>query len=561
MKTRLALHRQRRAGRRARRRLQDAARSPARGSPAHRHEARLRARRVRRLRGARRRPAGVVVPGAGGRIRGPRDHDRRRARRGRPPPSAAGLLRRPRRRAVRLLHAGHPDHRQGAARPRAASVARAHLRSAVGQPLPLHRLPADRRSRRGSRRAAAARDAPRRRADDAPHARRSGDPRRRVDGRAKVTGQTRFADDIILPRMLHCRLLRSTAAARADRARRHRASRAASTAFTWSSPARPFRSRTASCRSATTSTRCAATRSASSAIPSPPSIARDEATADLAVNLIDVEYEPLRTFASPGRQPRASRAAHPRLRRPRQRPQGRRAAVRRRRRGDRRRRSRLRRRVLLRGQHAPADRAARDRGAEGSGRQARRLLEHADAALPAPRARQGAGDAGGAHPRHRHAQRRRLRRQERSVQPRDRRRQGGAAARSAGEDLPQPRRGVLLPSRPPSGADALPHRRDQRRQDHRAGSADAARRRRLRIVRRREHVLHRRAADGDLRHPALSLPRLPRVHQQAAVRPEARPRHAAVALRPGSAARQDRRAPRRSIPPSCASASSRRPTR
>ena len=32
------------------------------------------------------------------------------------------------------------------------------------------------------------------------------------------------------------------------------------------------------------------------------------------------------------------------------------------------------------------------------------------------------------------------------------------------------------------------------------GSADAARRRRLRLVRRGEHVLHRRAADGDLRH-------------------------------------------------------------
>jgi 4-hydroxybenzoyl-CoA reductase alpha subunit len=36
-----------------------------------------------------------------------------------------------------------------------------------------------------------------------------GKPRRRVDGRAKVTGQTRFADDIFLPRMLYCRLLRS----------------------------------------------------------------------------------------------------------------------------------------------------------------------------------------------------------------------------------------------------------------------------------------------------------------------------------------------------------------
>ena len=36
-----------------------------------------------------------------------------------------------------------------------------------------------------------------------------GKPRRRVDGRAKVTGQTRFADDIALPRMVHLKLLRS----------------------------------------------------------------------------------------------------------------------------------------------------------------------------------------------------------------------------------------------------------------------------------------------------------------------------------------------------------------
>jgi len=36
-----------------------------------------------------------------------------------------------------------------------------------------------------------------------------GKPRRRVDGRAKVTGQTRFADDLVLPRMLHARLVRS----------------------------------------------------------------------------------------------------------------------------------------------------------------------------------------------------------------------------------------------------------------------------------------------------------------------------------------------------------------
>lgn len=37
-----------------------------------------------------------------------------------------------------------------------------------------------------------------------------GKPRRRVDARAKVTGQTQFADDLSFPRMLHCRFLRSS---------------------------------------------------------------------------------------------------------------------------------------------------------------------------------------------------------------------------------------------------------------------------------------------------------------------------------------------------------------
>jgi len=36
-----------------------------------------------------------------------------------------------------------------------------------------------------------------------------GKPFRKVDARAKCTGQTRFADDIVLPRMLFCKLLRS----------------------------------------------------------------------------------------------------------------------------------------------------------------------------------------------------------------------------------------------------------------------------------------------------------------------------------------------------------------
>src|SRR4029079_1456009 len=36
-----------------------------------------------------------------------------------------------------------------------------------------------------------------------------GKPLRKVDARAKCTGQTRFADDIILPRMLFAKMLRS----------------------------------------------------------------------------------------------------------------------------------------------------------------------------------------------------------------------------------------------------------------------------------------------------------------------------------------------------------------
>ena len=68
--------------------VQDAARGAARGPEPVRHQARLRARRVRRLRGAARRPAGALVPGARRRVRRPRRHDRRGA--GRP---TAGSIR------------------------------------------------------------------------------------------------------------------------------------------------------------------------------------------------------------------------------------------------------------------------------------------------------------------------------------------------------------------------------------------------------------------------------------------------------------------------------------
>ena len=43
-----------------------------------------------------------------------------------------------------------------------------------------------------------------------PPSRLIGTPFRRVDGRAKVTGQTQFADDLAFPRMVHVKLVRST---------------------------------------------------------------------------------------------------------------------------------------------------------------------------------------------------------------------------------------------------------------------------------------------------------------------------------------------------------------
>ena len=62
------------------------------------------------------------------------------------------------------------------------------------------------------------------------------------------------------------------------------------------------------------------------------------------------------------------------------------------------------------------------------------------------------------------------------------------------------------------------------------------------MLRRSQHVLHRRAANHHLPDPALQVSGLPRLHQQAALRTQARTRHAAAALRSGNPARQDRRA-------------------
>ncbi len=138
-----------RQGRRRRRR---AAPAPDRLPPppprAHRHARRLRARRLRRLhRAARRRLGPRLLParGPGRRLGG---GDGRVARRRRDALAAPGRLQAPPRAPVRLLHPGHPDRRRRPALPRPA-VARGDRRHALGPPLPLHRLRADRRRDRG----------------------------------------------------------------------------------------------------------------------------------------------------------------------------------------------------------------------------------------------------------------------------------------------------------------------------------------------------------------------------------------------------------------------------
>ncbi len=125
-----------------------------------------------------------------------------------------------------------------------------------------------------------------------------GKARRRVDGRAKVTGQTRFADDVLPPRTLHCKLLRSTVPH--GRIRRIDVARAraldgvhlvltgddfpiAYGILPVSQDEHPL------CRDLVRFV----------GDPVAAVIARDETTATAALDLIDVEYEVLHTFADP----------------------------------------------------------------------------------------------------------------------------------------------------------------------------------------------------------------------------------------------------------------------
>jgi 4-hydroxybenzoyl-CoA reductase subunit alpha len=125
-----------------------------------------------------------------------------------------------------------------------------------------------------------------------------GEPRRRVDGRAKVTGQTRFADDITFPRMLHCKLLRSAVPhARIVRIDTTKAKALDGVHLVLTGEAFPIaygvlpvsHDEHALCRDKVRFV----------GDPVAAVIAVDEATAAEATRFIDVEYEPLRTFAGP----------------------------------------------------------------------------------------------------------------------------------------------------------------------------------------------------------------------------------------------------------------------
>ena len=125
-----------------------------------------------------------------------------------------------------------------------------------------------------------------------------GTPRRRVDGRAKVTGQTKFADDVMLPRMVHCKLLRSSMPhARIVRVDVSRAQARPGVHLVLTG--RDFPIPYGILPVSQDEHALAIDRVRFVGDPVAAVIARDELTAFEALDLIDVEYEPLRTFNDP----------------------------------------------------------------------------------------------------------------------------------------------------------------------------------------------------------------------------------------------------------------------
>src|SRR5262245_50562175 len=125
-----------------------------------------------------------------------------------------------------------------------------------------------------------------------------GRPRRRVDGRAKVTGQTKFADDLMLPRMVHCKLLRSTHPhARIVRIDPTRALARPGVYLVLTG--KDFPIPYGILPVSQDEHALAIDRVRFVGDPVAAVVARDELTAFEALDAIDVEYEPLRTFCTP----------------------------------------------------------------------------------------------------------------------------------------------------------------------------------------------------------------------------------------------------------------------
>src|SRR5262249_31140320 len=123
--------------------------------------------------------------------------------------SPAAGFRRARRRAVRVLHAGHSAHGAGAPRGAAEPDPAGSQGGARRQSLPLHRLHED--PRRGRARG------PQDGTPGGPCMTKNefavvGGPLPKVDAWAKVVGETKYADDLFLPRMAYAKLLRSASA-------------------------------------------------------------------------------------------------------------------------------------------------------------------------------------------------------------------------------------------------------------------------------------------------------------------------------------------------------------
>ncbi len=370
-----------------------------------------------------------------------------------------------------------------------------------------------------------------------------GRPRRRVDGRAKVTGQTRFADDMSLPRMLHCRLLRSphphatVHSIDASRALAHPGVHLVLTGADFpigygilpvsqdEHPLAPERVRYVG-------------------DPVAAVIAKDEQTATQALELIEVEYRPLKTIATPQE---ALENPEPRIH-----DYGEQGNI-----------HRLQafefgdvEEALANSEHVfedvfffegnthlPIEQQAALATVDGDGKltiwsstQVPHYLHRAMARvlrMPGAHIRviacPNGGGFGGKTDIHNHelvvAKAALL--LGRPVKVCLNREEVFYMHRGRHPVLMKMRTGVTRDGKLTGDA-----------------PADPAGRRRIRQLRHREHLLHRRAADGHLRAAALPLRGLPHVHQQAALRTQARTRHAAAAFRTGGAARQDRAPPR-----------------